>query len=696
MQEELIKAVIDGKKVISRITATINLAGLPSSGKTTLIDRMLNREIKDEIFSTGVSKPPIMVDINPSSITSNVGLETQSQSEIFEWKETDCKASFLSHFCGSEKPAVLRQTLPIQNSEANSSGCSASSTHDINLSNKIKGISGGIKSIKDLKTKGSLYIRDVGGQIEFQECLSLLICGPSIYLFVFNASIDINKKQIIKYRVKKDEVKEYQSSFSTKDALLQFLASVKALKNSVTKDNMKPQVFIVGTHMDELFNNIPASKINDQLKKINNQLKTIITDSKCKEFVQYKRLKKEEEEGEEEVMFAVDNTLIVDKRLKDLKDRISLILKKPVFKVPYPVRYIVFALNLPNIKDNVLTLQECKKIANQFYIEDKDVPHLLDFLHSKTGILQWFNVKHLRNWVFKEPQFLFNKVTRLITETFIDPKHDNQHEVVYFRKKGIFDKVLMDDIFSGDDNLTSEVFIEFLIYLRMVVRYYDDVAQEDKYFIPCILNHVESSHHKIKTDIPPLNITFECGYCPKGVFGVLATYFITPNLKHRMSDDVIFTVTFLEDDIYKDEIAFKALFGSDEHTVYLKMHPSHLEVTFVSCPVKFWRKCCRGTSLQIACNAIRLAMSRYIDKSLDHLNYNKSSVKPKANLKCPKRDCTLHEVLGGSELKFICQRKRVAQEIPSKAKYWFNEGKECISKINLCSYDSETLINTYH
>jgi hypothetical protein len=45
---------------------------------------------------------------------------------------------------------------------------------------------GGYKKFrKFLKKSYSLYLRDTGGQVEFQEMISLLIFGPSIFFFVF-------------------------------------------------------------------------------------------------------------------------------------------------------------------------------------------------------------------------------------------------------------------------------------------------------------------------------------------------------------------------------------------------------------------------------------------------------------------------------------------------------------------------------
>ena len=700
MKEELIKAVNEGKIVVSRNTATINLAGLPGSGKTMLIDRMLGRPIRKNYFSTGVSEPTIMVDINPSPAMYTVSVNEQSQSSGFIWQPINYDTSFLSQYYWREKHTSADSTDADENSTNKTtkrSGSSASSDHDIDLNYKINGILDrcGVESIKDLETKGSLYIRDVGGQIEFQESLSLLIYGSSIYLFVFKATIDIDKKQEIRYRDKHGKVYKYQSLISTKDALLQLLTSVKALqitKNSQKKENVKPRVFIVGTYMDEL------SQSGITREVINQQLDTIIIDSKCKEFVKYKKKKKEKNvEGiitveEAVVMFGVDNISEIDDGRKNLRVCINkFFTKSKLFEVKYAVRHILFALNLPNIKPNVLKLQECELIAKQFKIKDIDVPHLLHFLHLRTGILQWFDVEDLRDWVFKEPQFLFNKITALIIKTFIDSDEEDEDDVLQFRKKGIFEKEMIKTILSGDDTPTDEKFkfLDFLIHLRMVAHFYDAKAQKDKYFIPCVLNHVPSSLSKIQSDIPPLNITFECGYCPKGLFGVLATYFI----EHPWKCKVKFTITFNYDHIYKDEIAFIAIFGCLRHNVYLKMDPSKLEVTFCGCEGSI------DTQLYTACNAIRTAVSKYIDDSLDHLRYNKHSVKPIMNLQCPLVGCTctnkLHEVeMGEEESKIYC--KHVPHEIPSKAKYWFPEGKECMSKINLCSYDSETFINTYH
>ena len=44
-----------------------------------------------------------------------------------------------------------------------------------------------------------------------------------------------------------------------------------------------------------------------------------------------------------------------------------------------------------------------------------------------------------------------------------------------------------------------------------------------KYFVPCILAHASEFVDQVACSslVPPLLVSFECGYCPKGVAGAL-------------------------------------------------------------------------------------------------------------------------------------------------------------------------------
>lgn len=87
--------------------------------------------------------------------------------------------------------------------------------------------------------------------MEFQESLSLMIYGPSIFLYVIKTNVDLNSKHTIQYRSSTGEIlNEYTSSISAKEALLQCLTSVTAMQTTEQGSikTHKPIVFIVGTH----------------------------------------------------------------------------------------------------------------------------------------------------------------------------------------------------------------------------------------------------------------------------------------------------------------------------------------------------------------------------------------------------------------------------------------------------------------
>ena len=167
-----------------------------------------------------------------------------------------------------------------------------------------------IMNMRDLQRTNSLYIRDTGGQVEFQESLSLLIYGPSIFIFVMKTHVDIYTKHIIQYRLPTGEViNRYKSSISTVDALLQFLTSISAIQTTEdgvfqkdgTNLSHEPVVFIVGTHIDQF-----GFEANSTIDKINKDLDEVIRahnllDLGCCA-----------DGGLKKVMYLVDNTCDVD------------------------------------------------------------------------------------------------------------------------------------------------------------------------------------------------------------------------------------------------------------------------------------------------------------------------------------------------------------------------------------------------
>jgi len=67
----------------------------------------------------------------------------------------------------------------------------------------------------------SLYFRDTGGQIEFQEILTILINGPSIFFFVMKAHLSLDQSLTLEYRDVDRVINSYESTTTTREALIQ-------------------------------------------------------------------------------------------------------------------------------------------------------------------------------------------------------------------------------------------------------------------------------------------------------------------------------------------------------------------------------------------------------------------------------------------------------------------------------------------
>ena len=60
-------------------------------------------------------------------------------------------------------------------------------------------------------------------------------------------------------------------------------------------------------------------------------------------------------------------------------------------------------------------LRNCKGIQ---ITDGKELNEALLFIHSKMGLIHYFNFEDTKDIVIIDPQYLFNKVTELIVDTF--------------------------------------------------------------------------------------------------------------------------------------------------------------------------------------------------------------------------------------------------------------------------------------
>ena len=383
-----IAEAIEKDEDIHRKHAQTMFVGPGGSGKSSLMYRLTHR--KQPVYtSTGVADAVAIVDVDvhPTPFCSVAVLDSKNwkvvefdKSLIDQMQETvrslqqqqsDTKLSKVSptpSTKSSSSPA-LKSAFSVSHTTAGVNKAVVKAAKPATASGDIKKVifsaatkHGGFMSFQNLlKKKFSLYLRDAGGQVEFQEMVALLVFGPSIFIFVFRADQDFKSTFAVGYRRSASEsINCYTSSITTEEALLQCLASVYAMDtpDKASHHAHNPYVFIVATHKDKL-----GQSADQKLLQLNDYLKSLIRESGFEHLVQYA------DRAKGQVMFAVDNTSESDEDFEVIRSRVhDLIINREEFTIQYPLAYLLFCLELQSDQRSILTLEECRTIAAKYKI----------------------------------------------------------------------------------------------------------------------------------------------------------------------------------------------------------------------------------------------------------------------------------------------------------------------------------------
>ena len=200
----------------------------------------------------------------------------------------------------------------------------------------------------------------------------------------------------------------------------------------------------------------------------------------------------------------------------------------------------------------------------------------LSFIHSKLGLVRYYNVKDLNTLVVIDPQVLFDKITDLLVKTFTVENVD-VNEIEDFHQKGIIPVAIMQKISdkSSSDSQLPFIWLTYLLnYLRIAAFFTD--KDGDKYFFPSVLCHAPESHFTLplsKYLWPSLLIGFKSGFCPRGIPGALIKYLMTNEMKSKRCWNII------PNKIFKNEVSFAI---QAHGNITLRILPTHLEISYYS------------------------------------------------------------------------------------------------------------------
>ena len=639
--------------------------GFPRSGKSSLKDRLAGKMRTIE-GSTGAAEKVAHVEI------------TMCQVSGAKWRELDDLNSETVAVVGKVNPGVTKPTSKSQSSvnrfNLSTTGSSLASVfknlfkrspkHRSQLhARSLDVISSSLQSLNleelesYMEDTWTLYMTDTGGQPEFQELLPVLVSGPALFFLVFRLNKDLYQKYTIEYLhpTTGKSVVPFEGSFSMAEMILQSLASIASTRMQSFIEDLTPKIVFVGTHKDQLKSQKDILKVDKELQRI---VKT--TDAFREGMVVFAT--------ESRLLHAVDNTSEDDADFRKVRATVEKIAQSPFYRISTPFSWLMLGILLSRSEKRVMSYDECLENGKECGIKSAaELDLALWFLHHRVGIIRHFqSVPTLQHVIIKDPQYIFDKVTELIVNTFTFERANMfSNAIDDFQKRGIFPLSTFEKIAADYDILTSSKFIALMEHLHIIAPLHEG-GVVTKYFLPCALTHATlPPDTEVDSVVPPLLVTFNSGYCPRGVFGSLVVHLIKEKKEHSK-----FPWEFEQDKIYRNQVQMSV---GPYDCFRFHLHSRYIRIDLVfSSPNR------RGLALGRVCCDVRQCVHKSIEEVTESLNY---SVKASHTFgfPCPLqtaegeiRPATINFVDGvPHNLKDTQTGKRIA--LPDGYQFWFDE-----------------------
>ena len=358
------------------------LVGPPRSGKSSLKDRLLGRPAQQH-SSTGVADKVVRIDIDVAHISGRTwkamtdlddestaliqGIPEEVTNKIDSPSERDQHALTVplpEHSSAQQaSPLVDMQPIPDTSTQpVQSASENASNSGDIcDPLNEFR--EAFIKASRQEKIESictekhlTLYLTDSGGQPEFQGLLRSVVSGPTLFFIVFQLNKDLNTKFVVEYKHPNGRLATpYETSFTTKETLLQLLATISSVGSFTKTEDEKevqltPKALFVGTHRDKL-----ASR--EQFLAIDRELQELIktTDAYRDGLIEFA--------SREQLILPINNLSEDDGDVKEIRaavERIGRRGKDYEVRIPYPT--LVFGIVIRYLKDPILRYKDCFEV----------------------------------------------------------------------------------------------------------------------------------------------------------------------------------------------------------------------------------------------------------------------------------------------------------------------------------------------
>ena len=521
-----------------------SVSGAPGTGKSSFLKLIYNELPPNHHNSTSVvaTYEPRKVDIIPATIGEN-SLWTKIDHNALKKMIAQGIKEGIRHRkpekameCGPLEGTPMDQPLgesgdhptdqQEETSDSNDSESSTTTGHDPTVTQEIVDLLSHVEKSEELYKAHWIYGVDTGGQAAFIDIAPILLRCNSVNIITHKLTERLDDKAkfffSIEGKLVGEPVEKQITNMQLIEASFRSLTSVDSpeIPNIHIKHVQEPYCIVLGTFLDKM---LETSK---SLKQKNGHLWAIL--KKFSKIILHRT-------STNEVIFPINTTARGDTELQ-MAARIRNTICMYYIEAQIPIRWFFFQLELnllhESSKSSIVNKSKCLEIGKTLQMRPEDVEAALMYYHDLTVFLYF--PKILPNVVFLHPQPIFERLSDLISISFVDAVNHLEEKCIYLHKPNAHNELKLQGTFEENllalpnshlsKGFSSDFSVKNFLNLMTSLFIFASLPEPGKYFIPTVLETTdltESMKAPFVKDVDPLILSWDMKPLPQGVFPAL-------------------------------------------------------------------------------------------------------------------------------------------------------------------------------
>ena len=514
----------------------IGTQGYPGTGKTSTLDLAMGKEPAHERNSTGCVDPPSRYMLIDNEDSTQLEWENVTTERMFEMvcgavkktieESSSDKATRSLHLAGEGKPATrtvaigsneplpANDTTPVGNEMAPVPTTAAGSTNqtpakpflDLSPYDGFSLFPDLLKKLHSSRSSGVIFnshwmiMTDCGGQPPFLDAGALFLRNSCLQIFPLKLNEPLNKLAEFSYffhgmSANCEQFGVQLSNVQIMKTLAKHTASIQPpYTPSAIECPSGAKFTVVGTFADE------AHVCSETVAEKESILKEIL-----QPYAEF-----QVQLGSKVILpinaVAIDTETRKERTESAKKLRRLFKISNVTMKVEVKLRWFGFLLSMLTIaeKDDkaILTLSECFRLGESLEMDKAETKKAIQFFHD-ISLIMHFDTPKLRDSVIIDTKPVFNKLSRLITISFLDEDFLAMHyddinlpiqDKKLLQHRGCLTRKTLESCVDFSEPISSQFFLDILEHVKIVAK----IDQTSEYFMPCALPYATKIAHSFQ------------------------------------------------------------------------------------------------------------------------------------------------------------------------------------------------------